>query len=153
MQNSTEFGARLWALRKGRKMSREELGEKLGISYMTIRRWEIGERSPRMEEIKQICKVFGVEDTVLLYGTKEEDEWKLTIKMGGTNEMIDLASNACVSDIELAQNGAALRLGGSYAVFEDDEKFEDFIRQLRSARNLVIESGRKMRNIGNKAEG
>ena len=89
----------------------------------------------------------------MLHGPKEEDEWKLTIKMGGTNEMIDLAGNACVSDIELAQNGAALRLGGSYAVFEDDEKFEDFIRQLRSARDLVIESGRKMRNIKNKTEG
>jgi len=79
MQNSTEFGARLWALRKGRKMSREELGEKLGISYMTIRRWELGERSPRMEEIKQICKVFGIEDTVLLHGTQEVEKIKITL--------------------------------------------------------------------------
>ena len=79
MQNSTEFGARLRALRKGRRMSREELGEKLGISYMTIRRWELGERSPRMEEIKQICKVLGIDDTVLLYGAPEEEKIKITL--------------------------------------------------------------------------
>jgi len=102
MQNNTEFGARLWALRKGRKMSREELAEKLGISYMTIRRWELGERSPRIEEIKQICKVFGIDDTVLLYGTEEVEKIKITLVWD---------KEALEGEINMSGNGFSLFLG------------------------------------------
>lgn len=144
-------GANIARLRKAAGMTQEELAELLGVHIVTLNRWERGHFEPKGSILTKIAEVLKTTEAELLHGPKEEDEWKLTIKMGGTKEMIDLAGNACVSDIELAQNGAALRLGGSYAVFEDDEKFEDFIRQLRSARDLVIESGRKMRNIKNKA--
>ena len=143
----------LGTFRRLKKLSQAELAEKVGISVNSLARYERGEVTPSVTIAHAIAEVLEITEAELLHGPKGEDEWKLTIKMGGTNEMIDMTGSACVSDIELAQNGAALRLGGSYAVFEDDEKFEDFIRQLRSARDLVIESGRKMRNIKNKAEG
>ena len=144
----------LKAARREAGLSQEKLADMMGVHLNTIWGWENSDkRGPNPQQLTMLCEILKKTEAELLHGSKGEGEWTLKIKMGGTNEMIDLTGNACVSDIELAQNGAALRLGGSYAVFEDDEKFEDFIRQLRGARNLVIESGRKMRNIGNKAEG
>jgi len=143
----------LKAARREAGLSQEKLADMMGVHLNTIWGWENSDkRGPNPQQLTKLCEILKKTEAELLHGPKGEDEWKLTIKMGGTNEMIDVTGNVCVSDIELAQNGAALRLGGSYAVFEDDEKFEDFIRQLRSARDLVIESGRKMRNIKNKAE-
>ena len=46
-------------IRKGRKvkgLTQAELAERLGISDMTVRRWEGGKSSPRMEEISMLSK-------------------------------------------------------------------------------------------------
>ena len=145
-------GANIARLRKAAGMTQEELAELLGVHIVTLNRWERGHFEPKGSILTKIAEVLKTTEAELLHGPKGEDEWKLTIRMEAT-QMLDLSGSTCISDIELTQNGAALRLGGSYSVFENDEKFEDFIRQLRGARNLVIESGRKMRNIGNKAEG
>ena len=148
-----KIGARLRQLRLQASLKQDELADKIGVATKTLQRWEYGETSPKASDMALLCEALGITETELfLQAKKKEDEWKLVIKMGGT-EMIDVTGSTCISDIELAQNGAALRLGGSYELFENDAKFEDFIHQLRAARDLVIESGRKMRNIGNKAEG
>ena len=102
MQNSNNFGARLWALRKGRKMSREELGEALGVSFMTIRRWEIGERSPRIEEVKRICNILGIEEGVLLHGAPENE--KITITLVWDRKDVE-------GEINMNGNGFSLFLG------------------------------------------
>ncbi len=51
------------------------------------------------------------------------------------------------SPLDLQKNCAALTLEGSYEIFEDDSKFEDFINQFRAARPVVIETGCKLRGI------
>lgn len=145
-------GTNIARLRKAAGITQEDLAELLGVHIVTLNRWERGHFEPKGSILTKIAEVLKTTEAELLHGPKGEDEWKLTIKMEAT-QMIDLSGNSCISDIELTQNGAALRLGGSYSVFENDEKFEDFINQLRAARDLVIESGRKMRNIKNKAEG
>ena len=143
----------LKAARREAGLSQEKLADMMGVHLNTIWGWEnSGKRGPNSQQLTRLCEILKKTEAELLHGPKGEDGWNLTIKMEAT-QMLDLSGNTCISDIELTQNGAALRLGGSYSVFENDEKFEDFIRQLRSARDLVIESGRKMRNIGNKAEG
>lgn len=143
----------LKAARREAGLSQEKLADMMGVHLNTIWGWENSDkRGPNPQQLTKLCEILKKTEGELLHGPKEEDEWKLTIKMEAT-QMIDLSGSTCISDIELTQNGAALRLGGSYSVFENDEKFEDFINQLRAARDLVIESGRKMRNIENKAEG
>ena len=142
----------LKAARREAGLSQEKLADMMGVHLNTIWGWEnSGKRGPNSQQLTRLCEILKKTEAELLHGPKGEDGWNLTIKMEAT-QMLDLSGNTCISDIELTQNGAALRLGGSYSVFENDEKFEDFIRQLRSARDLVIESGRKMRNIKNKAE-
>lgn len=133
-------------------MTQEELAELLGVHIVTLNRWERGHFEPKGSILTKIAEVLKTTEAELLHGPKEEDEWKLTIKMEAT-QMIDLTGKSCISAMECSQNGAALQLGGAYELFENDAKFEDFINQLRAARALVIETGRRMKEIGNKAEG
>ena len=51
------LGEKIRGYRKKKKITQSELGEKLGISYMTLRRWEIGERQPNLEQIKKIAEI------------------------------------------------------------------------------------------------
>ena len=144
---------RIRKLRKKAGLTQEELAEQLGLSYMTIRRWESNKVSPRIDEIRHIANVLGVEEAELLNGTPEEN-WTLEIKLStdlNRKDVIDMRNNNCVSNLNLTPNGAALTLSGGYSIFEDDDKFEDFINQLREARNFVIESGRKMVEFGSEA--
>ena len=43
--------------RKSKGLTQAELAERLGLSEMTIRRWEASKRSPRMEEISELANV------------------------------------------------------------------------------------------------
>ena len=145
-------GANIAKLRKAAGMTQEELAELLGVHIVTLNRWERGHFEPKGSILTKIAEVLKTTEAELLHGPKGEDEWKLTIKMEAT-QMIDLTGKSCISAMECSQNGAALQLGGAYELFENDAKFEDFINQLRAARALVIETGRRMKEIGNKAEG
>ena len=53
------LGDRIRQARKG-KMTQSELAESLGLSDMTIRRWEAGTRIPNAEDIKKTANVLGV---------------------------------------------------------------------------------------------
>ena len=55
-----EYGESLLAARKERKLSRKALSKMAGISEMTIRRYESGERMPRVYEAKRINQALGV---------------------------------------------------------------------------------------------
>ena len=149
--NSTIFKLRIRELRKKLGLTQEKLGVAIGISTKTIQRWEDGTREPRASELKKLCEALNCTETELLNGTPEEN-WTLEIKLStelNRKDVIDMRSNNCVSNLNLTPNGAALTLSGGYSIFEDDDKFEDFINQLREARNFVVESGRKMVEFGN----
>ena len=53
------LGERIRKARKG-KMTQAELAHAIGVHEMTIRRWESGLRSPRMEEINAIADKLGI---------------------------------------------------------------------------------------------
>lgn len=55
-----EIGAKIKTLRKGRKLTQEELAEKLGITRATVSNYEVGRRSPHITELKRIADFFGV---------------------------------------------------------------------------------------------
>ena len=144
---------RLRELRKKEGITQAELSEKIGVHENTIRRWESGDFEPRASELKKLCDALNCTEAELLNSTPEEN-WTLEIKLStelNRKDVIDMRNNNCVSNLNLTPNGAALTLSGGYSIFEDDDKFEDFINQLREARNFVIESGRKMVEFGNGA--
>lgn len=53
-----KFGENLYHLRKNKKMSQEQLAEKIGVSRQSVSKWETGEAYPEMENILKICKIF-----------------------------------------------------------------------------------------------
>ena len=53
-----KFGENLKLIRKSKKISQEELAEKLGVSRQSISKWETGENYPSMQNIIRICAIF-----------------------------------------------------------------------------------------------
>lgn len=52
------FGDNLKAFRKNRKMSQEELADKVGVSRQAVSRWEVGDAYPEMSNIVALCSIF-----------------------------------------------------------------------------------------------
>lgn len=47
------FGEKIRSLRKGKKMSQQELASMVGVSYLTIRSWEVEGRYPKQNILYQ----------------------------------------------------------------------------------------------------
>ena len=54
------IGAKLRILRRERRLTQEELADKIGIKRPTISNYEIGRRSPHLSELRRIAEFFGV---------------------------------------------------------------------------------------------
>lgn len=54
------FGKKLIALRKSHQLSATALGVKLGVSYMTVIRWELGKRMPGADMLFALSNILGV---------------------------------------------------------------------------------------------
>ena len=57
---SKNIGDIIRALRKSKRLSQGELGEKLGYSARTISDWENGNTEPNITAIKAIVKLFDI---------------------------------------------------------------------------------------------
>ena len=59
------LGEKIRTLRKG-KMTQPELAERIGVHEATVRRWELGERKPSINDVQKLATVLGVPVTELL---------------------------------------------------------------------------------------
>ena len=67
MENVKEIiAANLVALRKSKRMTQQELAEKLNYSDKAISRWEHAETLPDIETLCKVCEIFGVRFEYLL---------------------------------------------------------------------------------------
>ena len=53
-----KFGENLKRVRKIRKISQEDLADKLGVSRQSVSKWETGENYPSMTNIMCLCSIF-----------------------------------------------------------------------------------------------
>ena len=53
-----KFADNLKRVRKSRKISQEELAEKVGVSRQSVSKWETSEAYPEMNNILELCKIF-----------------------------------------------------------------------------------------------
>jgi transcriptional regulator with XRE-family HTH domain len=67
-----EFGSRLRRLRKAKKMTARELGEKLGVAESTIIGYENGVRSPNLQQLSEIARIFNVTTDFLVSDNADE---------------------------------------------------------------------------------
>ena len=134
------FAQKLKKLRKKAGLTQEDLACITGFSVMTIRRWEWGKRTPRLEAINKIAKVFNCSETELLNGATP-DRWVLHIKLADDKErdFIDMTKDMpCVSNLTVNPNGASLELSANWNTFADDSLFDDFVQQLRNSRGAIL---------------
>ena len=57
-----KIGAFISELRKDRKLTQEQLGEKLGVSQRSISRWETGRNMPDISLLKPLSSELGITD-------------------------------------------------------------------------------------------
>jgi len=53
-----KFGENLKKLRKQKKMSQEDLAERVNVSRQSVSKWETGDAYPEMNNILELCKIF-----------------------------------------------------------------------------------------------
>jgi len=71
---ASELSNRIKSNRNRLGMKQQELADKVGVSLMTVLRWEKGIRSPRMEEIKKLAEALNTSVEYLMGLTESEPQ-------------------------------------------------------------------------------
>ncbi len=69
-----KIGKFIAELRKNKNMTQEQLGEKLGVSFKTISKWENGRGLPELSTLKPLSDELGISINELLSGEKIEQQ-------------------------------------------------------------------------------
>lgn len=67
-----EIATKIKNLRKGRKLTQQELADKIGLNRCTIGNYETGRRTPHLSELTLIADFFGVGLDYFGVATKDE---------------------------------------------------------------------------------
>lgn len=67
------FGEKLYELRKEKKLSQEEVADKLNVTRQTVSKWETNQSTPDFDKVLQLCELFGISADELLSGNKKEE--------------------------------------------------------------------------------
>ena len=73
----SSLGQRLYKLRKEKKLSRDVLGAKIGVSKTAIKNWEDGENDPKLEHLQSISDYFDCSVEYLTDGKDDGDNFKV----------------------------------------------------------------------------
>lgn len=104
-----KFGDNLRKLRKSKKLSQEDLAEKMHVSRQSVSKWETSEAYPEMNNILELCKIFHcrindlVNDSILDINSLDE-EIRMNVvklksaqqrKMKGLSKAIAIIAKVC----------------------------------------------------------
>lgn len=115
--NKSNLSEQIRIERKRKGLTQAELADKIGFSEMTVRRWESGERSPRMEEVEKLADVLGTSFEYRLNG-KEEKKTSLEQLLQGLVD--DFRHSSLPRDINKEEKIKDPLLG-TYRVYEPDK--------------------------------
>ena len=128
------FGVRLKKLRKKAGLTQEELSETLGISYMTVRRWESGKSIPRIDEIRRIAQALNVPESDLLNDPPPvSGEWVITLKVSNKldKEEINLIGNVQpVTSIQATPDGCAVTIQAGWDMLKTKKQLEQLFKRI-----------------------
>lgn len=119
MIDFVQVGKKLTALRRSRGLSQEELADRLFVTRQCLSKWELGNSSPGVDTIIELCRIFDVSIDEILCLNSETDIDPNNI-FSGHNRM-----------------QVVTRLKNN----ELDVKIEDVLYQLSPAERLVVLSG------------
>lgn len=89
---------RLKELRKAKKLTQEELAREIGISKITVLRWENGERQIKLDKAQKLADFFGVSVGYLL--GYEDNDFEKQIRIDVLNNLIYKMHTTYVSLLE-----------------------------------------------------
>lgn len=67
-----DIGGKLKTLRKGRKLTQQELADRLGVTRATVSNYEVGRRTPHLSELQRFAEFYGVDLSYFGVATKDE---------------------------------------------------------------------------------
>ena len=145
---SKSFGNRLKALRKKAGLTQGKLADIIGVSLLTLFRWEKNERQPKVEDIKALAKALGVSEAQLLNDDPPVNSggWVLNIRtvVEFKEEVIDLtAPIANISNFSMGPKGCSLTLTADWETWLDPANLKSLLKQLHNAKPIIEESGKK----------
>ncbi len=71
------LGQRLYRLRKDKKLARDALGSKIGVSKTSVKNWEDDENPPKFEHLQAMAEFFGCSIEYLTDGIGDGDNFKV----------------------------------------------------------------------------
>ena len=74
--NIEKIGEQLAALRKAKGLTQSELGERLGVSFQAVSKWERGENLPDITLLPDLAKVLETTTDYILCSDKKSVEYK-----------------------------------------------------------------------------
>lgn len=80
MENNYAFGNYITELRKKKKLSQTELGEKLGVSNKAVSKWENGAAYPSTDLILPLAKALGVSVEEILASISQSKQEKTRLR-------------------------------------------------------------------------
>ena len=100
--NLAILSERIRQKRKAKRLTQAELADQMQISEMTLRRWETGKSSPRIEDIQQLAKelatsvdyLMGLNEAVPLQVEKGTNRSELSPTMAYWGGVLDNARKA-----------------------------------------------------------
>lgn len=96
------FGERLFELRKSKKLSQEEVADKLNVTRQSVSKWETNQSMPDLDKIVPLCELFEVSTEELLTGNKaiesktikNEEEKKVLTKQEVRRKSAEIVSSS-----------------------------------------------------------
>ncbi len=72
------LGERLFKLRRDKKLSQEEVAEKLNVTRQTISKWETNQSMPDFDKVVPLCELYGITPDELFIELKKKETSKNT---------------------------------------------------------------------------
>ena len=139
--DKNSFGSRLRRLLQQSGMSQQDLADALNIPRNTVWRWITDKATPESNKLRLMADFFRMIVDDILHGQAPQS-WTLQIKIADNlkEDFIDMTQDMpCVAAIAGNPYGATLELSGNWETFADDDKFNDFIQQVISLREALLQ--------------
>ena len=122
----------------------QKLSDMVGVKLNTIWRWENGYASPSVDTAKILSTIFHVSESELLNGPVT-DSWELKLMVSKTNQggEIDMTSTKSSAVLNISDDAMAITLSAGYELWENDDKFEELISELRHKRAVGLKTRRE----------
>ena len=92
-----DLGERLLEYRKAKKLSQEDVAEKIGVSRQTVSKWETNQSMPDFDKIVPICELFEIDANELLTGNNNRNEEKENEKVLETKKSTNKSKGIIIS--------------------------------------------------------